>query len=197
MLGKCPHPWCVWFPDLHHWFSAEQPIYNGPSEGLSGLAKPSWQQLLVYELEIRKKAWRLVYTSSMPFAQALESAWRCPVVKERYFTTPVAFSAISRPMVSNQHYASESQQPYQAAPKKRKVFKGSKGNKGSGKGKVNKFGCAIRTPEGKTICFGYNSSTKCKNRSCAHQHVCGRCFGKHPMYACSNSQAPPETQGGN
>ena len=165
---------------------------TGRSSDGQRVAKPSWSQLLVYEHEIRKKAWRLVYTNNVTFGIALETAWRCPVTKERYFTTPVAFSAISRPIFVC------SSGPGPTVVKKDKKG-GKKGNrKGAGKGKVNKFGCHIRTPEGRTICFGYNSNqTRCKNRGCNHQHVCGRCFGKRPMYACSNSQAPPETQGEN
>lgn len=164
------------------------------SEGMT-VAKPSWQQLLIYEIEIRKKAWRSVYTSSMPFGQALENAWRDPVVKERFFTTPVAFSALSRPMVSTSNNSTWQDRSTDGQYQKTKKVKNKKG-KGAGKGKVNKFGCAIRTPEGKTICFGYNSAaTKCKNRGCNHQHVCGKCFGKHPMYACTNAGAAAETQG--
>jgi hypothetical protein len=165
------------------------------SEGMT-VAKPSWQQLLIYELEIRKKTWRTVYTSGATFAQALESTWKCPVTKERYFTTPVALAALSRPLVSNSSDAQYSQ-PNNVL-KKNKAGKAGKGKagKGNGKSRVTKSGCATRTPEGKTVCFGYNSSnTKCKNRSCHHQHVCGKCFGKHPMYGCTNTGAPAETQG--
>jgi hypothetical protein len=165
---------------------------TGRSSDGHTVAKPSRSQLLIYEQEIRRKAWRLVYTSNVPFSVALETAWKCPVTKERYFTTPVAFSAISRPTFQG------SPPPVLSVTKKDKKGNRKGKQKGAGKGKVNKFGCHIRTPEGKTICFGYNSNqTKCKNRSCNHQHVCGRCFGKHPMYACSNSQAAPETQGDN
>ena len=164
---------------------------TGKSSDGATVAKPSWQQLLIYELEIRKKAWRAVYTGNLTFGQALENAWKCPVVKERYFTTPVAFAALSRPMVSSHSEAQSSQ--YNVLKKKKSKGKGAKGG---GKSRVTKSGCATRTPEGKTICFGYNNQqTKCKNRNCHHQHVCGKCFGKHPMYACNNSQAGPETQG--
>ena len=169
------------------------------SEGYT-VAKPSWDQLLVYEHEIRRKAWRLVYATSCPFAQALETAWKDPVTKERFFTTPVAFAALSRPVFPPKEESSGSN-AYNYGPSRDSRKGGRKGSKRNapykgGKGRTTRSGCATRTPEGKTICFSYNNSkVKCKNKNCIHQHVCGSCFGKHPMFVCTNGGQGPETQG--
>ncbi len=61
-------------------------------------------------------------------------------------------------------------------------------------------GCAARTPDGKSLCYGYNDlSVKCRKKDCPFLHVCGRCFARHPIYACTgNKSMPPvggETQG--
>ena len=77
------------------------------------------------------------------------------------------------------------------------------GGKGQGKGgKSNSWGvCASHTPEGLPICYNYNDANiRCsKQGACWFQHVCGRCFSKHPMYQClGNKSKPPaqsETQG--
>ena len=158
------------------------------------VASPSWSQLLVYELEIRRKAWRLTLGDNSvhnTFAKCLDEARRDPVCKERYFTTPVAFSALSRPSRPEGNWSSSSSN----ARKGKQAYKGSKGTKGKGKkgGKAGKG--SSRTPDGKTICFAYNNeNNRCKNRNCIHKHVCSKCFGKHPIYVCSNN-AGPETAG--
>jgi hypothetical protein len=54
---------------------------------------PSWQVLLNYEFEIRVKAYKSIQ-KGMKFKDALVQAWSDPVVKERYFTTPVAWEAM-------------------------------------------------------------------------------------------------------
>ena len=82
--------------------------------------------------------------------------------------------------------------------------KGSKGNsknsgRGFGKGGLEiPAGCAARTPDGKALCYGYNdANVRCRKSDCSFLHLCGRCFQKHPIYACSGNRGAPqaETQG--
>jgi hypothetical protein len=157
------------------------------------VAAPSWSQLLVYELEIRKKTWKLVYSDSDPsntFAKCLETACKDAVCKERFFTTPVAFSSLSR-ATRPEFLGVSSGKGGKKGGGKFDKGKGGKGQKGGKSGKGDGKKGAPRTPDGKTICFSFNSSkTRCKNKNCYHQHVCGRCFGKHPMYMCSNNAGP-------
>jgi len=155
--------------------------------GLESCAPP-WSLLLSYEHAVRKKAMRLV-VDGMALGQAMRQAWADPVTKERYFTTPLALTAIprKRPAVE------DSGDPY-------KYFKGDKGKgKGKGKGKptkgkgrakgVTRTGIAHKTPDGRNICFKYNNKDeKCKDSKCPYLHVCGKCFQQHPAYApeCPN-----------
>ena len=63
--------------------------------------------------------------------------------------------------------------------------------KGAGKGKggpdgvvpndIRALGGKARTPQGKDICFGFNSVAGCRVTSCSRLHVCARCFEKHPI----------------
>ena len=45
-------------------------------------------------------------------------------------------------------------------------------------------GKAMRTPEGKAICWKFNRAGGCKNSSCPFAHQCQRCMGKHPYHTC-------------
>ena len=163
---------------------------------------PSWQQLLVYELQVRKKAWSLVQNTGCTFEAALRAAWKDPVVKERFLTTPVALSASSAPKQRNTE-GDNAGGGGKGTGRRTKVKKNQgkgKGGKGKGGGKggksaSEKLGCAARTPDGSPICYGYNDfAVRCKSRDCRFQHVCGICFAKHPLYACKPGNKA-ETQG--
>lgn len=72
------------------------------------------------------------------------------------------------------------------------------GGKGSGGGKGNKSGlsipqgCAARSPDGRSLCYGYNdAAVRCRKADCSFLHVCGRCFQKHPIYACQGNRGTP------
>ena len=47
--------------------------------------------MLPYEIEIRAQAYRLVH-KGRSLKDALKEAWNDPILKERNFTTPLAFS---------------------------------------------------------------------------------------------------------
>ena len=65
------------------------------SEGHT-IAAPSWPQLLIYEFQVRKRMYHLMFSENVQAPEALKSAYRDPVVKERYFTTPVALASVAR-----------------------------------------------------------------------------------------------------
>ena len=162
---------------------------------------PSWAQLLIYEYQVRKKAWWLVQSSNETFANGLRSAWKDPVVKERYLTTPVALAGVPTKRVVDSEGSSSSSSKRQKGGKG-KGRGGSRPNKGRGKGKGSKtaserLGISSSTPDGDPICFGYNDiNTRCRDRGCRFKHVCGGCFGRHPVYACRPTNRA-ETQGSN
>lgn len=175
------------------------------AEGFT-ISGPSWPQLLIYEFQIRRKAWALVNNGKSPrFVDALETAWQDSCVKERYLVTPVALSSSSGSK-RVLHTDGEVGNPKGGGPKRAKSGGGGKGSKkgggrsgkgGGSQGKGGKTGKAAerlgmqsKTPDGQNICYGYNDwNSRCRDRSCRFLHVCGRCYGKHPLYAC-----PPGTQ---
>ena len=173
------------------------------AEGFT-VSGPSWQQLLLYEFQIRKKAWQWILNGECGrFSEALARAWQDPLVKERFLTTPIALASSGTkrgPAGDDPH------KPLEAKPKK---AKGSGKGKGKGGGKSGKggggksgskaadrLGMSSKTPDGLNICYGYNDwNARCKNSKCKFEHVCGLCYGKHPLYACSPG-SKAETQGG-
>ena len=101
-----------------------------------------------------------------------------------HFTSPVALSGRIRPSPG-----SGSNEPRTKVPRK-----GSKGSsKGSGKsggksrGRGGDPSLLATTPDGRQICFNYNSSNGCKDSSCARVHICRKkgCMGDHPLTQCT------------
>ena len=153
---------------------------------------PAWDLLITYEFSIRAKATNLMRKGAS-LKDALRQSWECPVTKERYFTTPLAIDTVVRRPLPQQ----PQQQPQlraqgdQEQPSRKKLKVGS--GKGGGKGKNVKaekvkntikdtikntgFKGAKETPEGKPLCFGFNSNG-CKKTTCLFLHACSGCF-KH------------------
>jgi hypothetical protein len=175
---------------------------------------PSWHQLLSYEYQIRKKCYSLMSSTAATFSDCLKTAWNDPIIKERFFTTPLAYSATA-PKAFN-HGTAFAQAGLSAAAlpppppgkgqgkgalrrAKKQIAKLQKG-KGKGTGKSPRPDkCAFQDPTtGESICFGYNNpAVKCRDSSCKRAHVCGLCFLKHPMYNCGGNavRGAGETQG--
>ena len=198
------------------------------SEGHT-VAAPQWNLVLKYEHAIRKRTYRVMQTSGMPFELALKESWLDTLTKERAFTTPLAISAATNKSVA-MSVADQGSKPVKVIQVGFKKTKGGKGNaggkggkpghgkgggkggsaksggskgsggKGQGKGRRPPAGCAEKTPDGRSICFGYNDwGVRCNDRNCWFVHCCGICFQSHPMFNCrgNGGQAPAasETQG--
>ena len=133
---------------------------------------PPWTLVLNYEHAIRKQAYKLMASKGLPFGDALAKANREPSVKERNFPTPLALWA-KRPEGSPNAW--ETEELKKKTPKGKGKDKGKKGKKGEGK--TAKY--HNRTPEGKPICYRYNSKAGCKKGDkCHFVHVCFYCYGK-------------------
>ena len=119
----------------------------------------------------------------------------------------IAYNANKRPFAADENWGGKGGKGGKVGHGSGKGGKGGFGGKRGGKGgKGGQFGggkgkgmdqCAAFTPEGKRICFSFNNSqVRCKRKGCIFEHVCGRCFQKHPIYQCrGNGGKVPETQG--
>lgn len=174
-------------------------LLTGKAADGNTVATPSWSQLLIYEYQIRKAAYRLLATTSKTFKEALKECSKDATIKERYFTTPVALAS-SSPKV----YAFNSDTKGGKGRGKGRAAKGQgrlgqKGSKGGKKGSSSKGGQGSKGQKITDYCYAYNNSwERCTRKNCQFKHICMRCGGKHPVYQCTNEGAPPpgsETQG--
>eukprot|EP00435_Cladocopium_sp_Y103_P060935 s1184_g22.t1 len=152
---------------------------------------PSLKQVLTYDYYIRKKAMELLEPAK-PLGDALKEASEDTIIKERHFTTPLSVSAAAQG-------SSRSRSPPPAAASSaagKGLQKGKKGKKSKGKGKG---GLHSVTPEGRQICYAYNSQWERCDGSCGRLHVCQACFGNHPVHMHSSElkkTAPASAKGG-
>jgi hypothetical protein len=138
----------------------------------------------------------LVKEEGISFYQALVDATKDAELKEIHFTTAIALGrhhqgnrrtdnpeggARKKGKWNDKQVRVETKNT-QSAGKGKGQKKGGKG-KGGGKGTNNPL--LARTPDGKEICFAFNSEG-CSNASCTRAHVCRKrgCLGSHSMAAC-------------
>ena len=166
----------------------------------SVVARPIWALVLSYEFQIRKEMAKLILEGA-DFARALREAWTDPVLKERYFITPLAVSAVSSAPRARSRSPRGKWAPApnekgagkggQKGRKNRGAGKGAnkggqKGhNKGAGKGGAKDWHSS--TPDGRSICYAYNNVGENCQGKCNRVHVCRRCFGQHPVHQCSKA----------
>eukprot|EP00438_Fugacium_kawagutii_P023532 Skav200887 [mRNA] locus=scaffold1581:40043:56652:+ [translate_table: standard] len=127
------------------------------------LSSPSFQLVLNYEFQIRKKATQDM-NRGMDMVTALDNACKDPVTKERYFLTPAAMAAAAQREVPVRKSRSPRRDvdmprewPERTWSDRRSKGKGS-GKKGKSSGKAEGRGRAHTvTPDGKPICFAWNN----------------------------------------
>ena len=141
---------------------------------------PSWHIFLAYDYALRKEVFEIVRDSMgvTTIKEALKSVVKDAELKGIHFTAPIA---LSRDHPSKYRRTEERKTK---GPGKGKDAKG-KGKGKKGKGKDNKGGkFAGATPDGKKICFDYNSEKGCSKNPCSYLHVCRvmGCFSSHPSH---------------
>ena len=152
-------------------------------------ASPSWELLLAYEQAVRVKAMKLVKAGGT-LRDSLRAAWEDLVTRDPNFTSVLALETKERPRAADN--AAPPAAPAgsaKGAGKSRKQKRQEQNDKrlakkGKGKGKGASLECKSVTDAGERICFKYNSSAGCHQKGCTFKHVCGKCFGNHPLTTC-------------
>jgi hypothetical protein len=198
----------VWLPHVDYILNEE--VAGLEARGADGkiLHKADWNLVLSFEYQLRREAVRLILYEQITLGVALERARKDMQLKERYFTTPLGFSALS----SLQHFSALSISPSSQStaasvsdtptkwkrvkkPWAEKILRG----KGKGKGKPRTKGkgkgkeMARETPDGRKLCFAFNSASEGCAGSCGFVHACRLCFGQHPAHRCGQG-GPPAPQ---
>ena len=152
------------------------------SAGLETLYRsPPWEIVLAYEYRLRKEAFRRVTEEGSTLAEALDAVIKAPDLKETYFTTPLALAFVERPAKWPKGGKGKESKGKEGKGKEGKGPKG-KGNKGNGKSDPALKGLQLtwRTPDGRDICFAWNSQGCPGN--CNRVHCCRvkGCHADHP-----------------
>jgi hypothetical protein len=175
-------------------------------DGTKHCLNPPWNIILNYELECRKRALILVVDNNINLSTAMGLVIKDAEIKELAFTSPIALAgrrggkgdAGAWPGKGAQRRAKGG--PYNNSGSGKGEGKGSgkgagKGSgsgkgKGAGRGKGKGKGLAKGTPDGKQICFAFNSAEGCPS-PCPYDrlHVCRNwgCYGSHSVLECTRA----------
>jgi hypothetical protein len=205
----------IWLPHVE--FILNEEVAGLEARGADGriLHKADWALVLSYEYQIRREAVRLILYEQITLGEALERARKDMQLRERYFTTPLGFCAMAAlqnfsalslsPSSSASTAASVSDSPTKwkrvKKPWTEKIVKKPWTEKGKGKGKGKEGGkgkrkgkeMARETPDGRKLCFAFNSAAEGCAGGCGFVHACRLCFGTHPAHRCGQG-GPPAPQ---
>ena len=148
-------------------------VHGYACESVEGLRHQcSWAQLLAYEFQLRRRAFRAVDEGST-LVQALLIAVSCERTRRQHFETPMTMSAgaamASRGRQSRSDEASGSRAPPVRKTATKSVTKGG----GRGRAKAASKGPSIDSA-GERICFRFQKG-KCTVANCQFKHSCQRC----------------------
>ena len=165
-------------------------VQNGSSLDLTTVVKPEWTILLSYEFKCRKRAFALVRETGVSLVQALVAVTKDGELKNLYFMSPLLLQR--RPGNNKRQETDEAGPPQESKKARRLRLKGKGKGKGresepagKGKGKGSGKGELLsKTPDGRLICFAYNSVEGCSRASCAMVHCCRKrgCQQEHPLH---------------
>ena len=143
-------------------------------------SRPPWTVVLSFEFKLRVEAMKLVNEEGQTMAEALEAVMKDPSLKETWFTTPLALHAAEQPTKYRKGQGKKGDRAHPPPPQVPKGFERVKG-KGKAKATLNGLQLVSVTPDGKQICYAYNSQG-CKDAKCPRLHVCRvmGCFKEHP-----------------
>ncbi len=163
----------------------------------SVISSPSLELVLSYEFQIRKQMVKLMNEGEV-MREALDQAMKDGVVKERFFLTPAAYSALTA--MGGRKEKSRSPRRDKWTGSYRQPSSGSGGGKGKSKGGKGKKGVGkalhSKTPDGREICYAWNNKDQRCRHKCGRLHVCQVCFGQHPAHACKGGDNKDTSGGG-
>ena len=174
-------------------FQLQIPKGDGSSQTTS--ANPSWDLMISFEHKLRKEAYRRASREGKSLNATFDEVLADASLNDTYFVTPLTLELARRSTASSSTPATggsyggkwKGGEP-QGSNKQRP------GPKGSGKGKSRKgrLGADSRagfvystTPDGRQVCYGFNSQTNTCRGNCGRVHVCQFCLSpKHNRHAC-------------
>ena len=158
------------------------------------IATPEFSLMLAYDYQIRRQMVKLV-NSGQTFAVALKAAMLDTTIKERYFITPNVYSQVASAYGRNTGGTGSTETPRSRTPDARNDSndwrpkgkgKGKKGQGQKGKSRNTYLGHQLhdKTPDGRQICWKWNSQKDRCRYQCGRLHACQICYGNHPYHSC-------------
>ena len=157
----------------------------------SGVSAPTLKLVLSYEHQVRKEMVKKM-NAGVRQKQALEEARKDVSIRERYLLTPMSINALSSMQPADTH---RSRSP-RASGAESSSWTRQK-SKGKGKGKSGaKEELHKKTPDGREICYKWNSMKERCRFNCGRVRCCMRCLStQHPLHMCKEGKAKPDTAG--
>ena len=173
-------------------FQLQIPKGDGSSQTTS--ANPSWDLMISFEHKLRKEAYRRASREGKSLNATFDEVLADASLKETYFVTPLTLELARRSTASSSTPATGGSYGKWRGNEAANNNKQRPGPKGSGKGKSRKgrLGADSRagfvystTPDGRQVCYGFNSQTNTCRGNCGRVHVCQFCLSpKHNRHAC-------------
>lgn len=159
------------------------------------VSAPTLKLVLSYEHQIRKEVTKKM-NEGTTMKTALEQARKDVNIKERYFITPASMNALT---ALGQENRSRSPRGYSHRWESNQrwdhgQWQDGGDRKGKGKGKTKHKGkrdysdLHSKTPDGREICYKWNSMKERCRFKCGRVHVCQRCLGDHPLHMCKGGK---------
>jgi len=175
---------------------------------------PSWELLLAYEHELRKKAIKSVNESGLTLKAALRAARESSDHRTKYLITPLALHgtragtpAIDRENTWGKKRGAEDSEGKGSGKGWKGDGKSKQGGKGTGKNAdkdnkkkqegsreqrkykalrnaKDKLGLKFQTEDGTARCHRFGSGGGCDISKCSYSHTCAKCGAAHPTVKC-------------
>lgn len=169
-------------------------IPKGDGSAQTMAANPSWDLMISFEHKLRKEAYRRTSREGKPLKDTLEEVISDATLKETYFVTPLTLELARRSTTTASAAAAGGNYGKWRGDGGAGNFKQRPGPKGAGKGKSRKgklgadsragFVCST-TPDGRQVCYAFNSQNNTCRGNCGRVHVCQFCLSpKHNRHAC-------------
>eukprot|EP00435_Cladocopium_sp_Y103_P022226 s207_g5.t1 len=145
-------------------------VMNLRSEDEHGtvVSTPTLKLVLSYEHQVRKEMVKKM-NAGTAIKKALEESRKDVGIKERFLLTPMSLNAVTAMRPRERRSRTPIRMPrFSDADKK------GKGGRAKGKGKQGKEGLHKKTPDGREICFKWNSMKERCRHDCGRVHVCMR-----------------------
>ena len=172
-------------------FQLQIPKGDGSAQTMA--ANPSWDLMINFEHKLRKEAYRRTSRLGRPLAVTMEEVMADATLRETFFVTPLTLELARRSASSTSAAPTGNSYGKWRGPETDRAPK-RPGPKGGGKGKSRKgrLGADSKagfvystTPDGRQICYSYNSQNSTCRGNCGRVHVCQFCLSpKHNRHAC-------------